>query len=268
MISLSTSSSKHSPFMLRGKENDACQMYQKGLDAYEIANGVTSKSIYRCLEKQGIPRRKYRGRSLEAIKGQLIGLYKSGISITSLAQRFHCSGPTITSLLEKENVPECPHSLKVTHRKPKEGRLMRQIKTIEQLYRQDLSYNEIGGKVGTHESCIAHFVGERGWKRPRVFHKNSLIPQTDMILKLYTQDHLSASKIAQKIGCDSTTILRILGNNGIKCRNYLESTIKEFYDMGLTYKEIGERLGRCESAICHFVKSRGWYRHEGVYNGY
>lgn len=253
---------KHTPFVLCGKEEQVCRMYQRGFNAYEIANKfrVSSKSIYRCLEKQGIPRKRYRGYCLKPVKKDLVKLYQKGIPLASLAKKFDCCYETIISFLKNEGVPKRPTDSILAHKKPKIGRLMRQESFIEELYRKGLSYEDIGKKVGARSENICHFVRERGWTRARAIHKNSFIPQTDLILKLYKKEHLSASKIAQKIGCDSTTVRRILKSNGITARDYLEANIKKLYDQGLSYKEIGERLGKDITGICHFVKSRGWTR--------
>jgi len=255
-------SGSNPPFVLKGKETEICQMYKAGLNTYEIAKnmGVTSKSIYNVLINQGIPRRNYRGYKLESVKKELIALYNQGIPVTTLAKKYGCSSSTITFLLKKEKVPVRPRSLALANRKPKVGRLMRQEAVIKKLYDQGLSYADIGKQVGTRLEHIGHFARARGWTRPRAIHKNSFIPQTNLILKLFTEEHLNALKIAEKIGCGQITVLKILKQNGIVCRDYVESNIKKLYDQGLSYEEIGKRLGRTRSGICRFVQSRGWTR--------
>ena len=257
---------RHIPFPLKGKDDLIRQMYQDGFSAYKIADSLkaSSKSIYYHLKKQGISRNKYRGRSLEPIKSELIEAYQKGIPVTNLAKQYGCSFQTIISLLQKEGIPKRSPKLVLENRKPKIGRLMRQTALIKQLYEQGLSYQNIATKVNSRAENIGSFVRARGWSRTRIIRKNSFASQTNLILKLYKEEHLSAPKIAQEIGCHQVTVLKILKQNGINCRSYMESQIKKLYEAGLTYKEIGNQLGRSESGICRFIKTRGWKKFSEV----
>ena len=114
------------------------------------------------------------------------------------------------------------------HRKQRVGRLMRQINEIEKLYKQGLSYEDIGKQFGTKADSICTFIKKQGWTRPRAIHKNSPIIHADLIYELYTQKHLSINDIAKCFNCHFSTILRILRKKGIQSTSdFLETEIKK-----------------------------------------
>lgn len=211
---------KHTPFVLRGKESLICKIYQKGFNAYKIADklGVTSKSIYNCLEKQGVPRNKYREHRLEPVKEKLIQLYQKGVPVTFLAKKYHCCEQTITFLLKKEGIPKCSKSM--IHKKPKIGRLMRQESFIKELYDKGFSYAEIAKKVETRPENICHFVKDRGWTRPvkrkAAYQSKARIPENrKLIVNLYTQNQLNVVNISRQSGFNYPLIKKILTQEGV-----------------------------------------------------
>ena len=160
-------------------ERKICERYEQVECARILVDefGVSDQTIYRVLDKHGIPRThrhprpKGTGSNHKGIDRKLVGeLYQSGLSVPSIANRLGCSTGTVYHHLDKLGL------YKVGQRKVKHDAL---TPRILELHEQGLSDYEIADALGTSRGIVNYRIlkafGKRG--RGRSFARECVCPR-------------------------------------------------------------------------------------------
>lgn len=145
----------------RDNDTEIAALYLAGETGKSLARqfGTTDVTIYKVLERQGIPRRKrgWQGtwEGNEQDRRELVDAYKAGNGITVLARRFRINGRRVTQVLEEAGV---------TWRHPGGKRRFTDEQTEEfaRAYLAGESLKQIGQRYGASAKVIRDYLDRAG----------------------------------------------------------------------------------------------------------
>lgn len=152
--------------------------------------------------------------------------------------------------------------------KPQKSNLLKlDVKTIQKMYQDGMSYREIARLFNKPPSTIYYYLKKQNtpMRKGKPF---CLEKDKDKIIEEYKKG-VSVAILCEKYHCYRTTVADLLKRNGItpnrnrtKRRTLFAFTseIKSLYDQGKQYKDIAQKYGVDLSTISRFVKARGWNR--------
>lgn len=134
------------------------------------------------------------------------------------------------------------------------------IQQIEVLFKEGLSQVKISEKLGISKSTVARYIKELGLLRDR---KKTKLNESVLneIKRLYIEEKIGSTTIANKLGLNEKTVVRQLQNMGVTIRgNYKVDTdlvVKMYTTEHLPIHIIATKLKSSESKVSKILKSNG-----------
>jgi Mor family transcriptional regulator len=148
----------------KDKERDIIAFYQQGLSVPALSNqyGISDKSIYYILKKNGITLRRRSGIGkilTQAQEEYIIALYQQGIDAVKLASRYKIGSTTVYGVLERNGVKRRTNSeiFKKLN--------LEQEEDVIAFYRQKIPASEIANSYGIEDQTVYNILERNGVKR-------------------------------------------------------------------------------------------------------
>ncbi|MBS4914181.1 MAG: helix-turn-helix domain-containing protein [Veillonella sp.] len=212
-------------------------------------------TIVRRLHEYRIP---IRTRKLELPMDEVVTLYRKGIGVKQLAQRYQCSHTTLANRLRKAGVLRYVKSPKNTKFSPAMER------RIARLYKSGQSANQIAKDLRVSRWLVLAALRRLGI---RIRHSNKRIAvNVDELMYLYKVHGYSTTDLESIYNVKAGTIGERLKERGVKLRGHnLDLNAYEVcyrYDQGQSPLQIAEHFGCSYTAVRRRLEK--WKRYKRV----
>lgn len=214
---------------------------------------ISYSSVWKLLEKMGISTRGLAKYDLEEARNLY---FEKGWTLQQIADKLEVSRQAVHSRLTNAG-----YNLKL--RPPRRPYIDREA--LEPYLDQDISIRKIADKLGTDLDTVNRSLKHHGLKRTRIPKSHRRFDR-ELIEDLYIKQGLFQREIAAKLGVNTQDIANELKRHNITFRHPPAKRIvrpdrevldRLYTDEGLSFVEIGRRVGLSAGTVIKFVDEYG-----------